>query len=90
MRLAAIALLALAATPAAAQQPLCASVDRVAEILRDDHNERPVSIGDTRAGQVVVFAKPDGATWTIVVIAPSGAACIVADGQRWRATGRGA
>lgn len=83
------AALLLAATPASAQN-LCATLDKIADVLREDHREAPIQIGDTRAGQVVVFATRDGATWTIVVVAPDGRACVVSDGKRWRATGRGA
>jgi len=84
-----LAALVLAATPASAQN-LCATLDKIADVLREDHREVPVQIGDTRAGQVVVFATPDGGTWTIVVVSPDGRACVVSDGKRWRATGRGA
>lgn len=83
------AALVLAATPATAQ-PLCATLDRIADVLREDHGEKPVQLGDARGGQVILFSTPDGSTWTIVVAAPDGRACIVSDGRAWRPTGRGA
>lgn len=89
MRAAVVAILALAATPATAQ-PVCATLEQIADYLRTDHNERPVHIGDARGGQVIVFATPDGSSWTIVVAAPDGRACVVSDGRSWRPTGRGA
>lgn len=89
MRLAAIALLALAATPAAGQQ-VCAPIEDLARVLREDHAELPVAIGDTRGGQVIVFASKDGTSWTILLVGPQGIACVAADGVRWRAPGRGA
>ena len=83
------AALALVALPASGQQaPVCAPLDRVAEILARDHGEKPVALGDAAGGQVILFASPSG-SWTIVVASPDGRACLVSDGVRWRAVGRG-
>lgn len=89
MRAAVVAILALAATPAAAQQ-ICAPLEDLARVLKDDHNEVPIAIGDARGGQVIVFATKDGSSWTILLVGQSGHACVAADGRRWRAPGRGA
>lgn len=88
-RLILAAALALLALPAHGQQaPICAPLDRVAEILARDHGEKPIALGDMSGRQVIVFASPSG-SWTIVVASADGRACLVSDGVRWRAVGRG-
>ena len=84
-----LAAAALVALPAHGQQaPVCAPLDRVAEILARDHGEKPVALGDAAGGQVILFSSPSG-SWTLVVASADGRACLVSDGVRWRAVGRG-
>jgi hypothetical protein len=89
MRAAAFAVFVLVASPAAAQQ-ICAPLEQLSQVLREDHREVPVAMGDAPRGRIVVFASPDGASWTILIVNPTGVACVAADGVRWRLPGRGA
>jgi|688.fasta_scaffold92936_4 hypothetical protein len=89
MRAAACAVFVLVASPAAAQQ-ICAPLEDLARVLKDDHQEVPIAIGDARGGQVIVFSTRDGSSWTILLVGQSGHACVAADGVRWRLPGRGA
>jgi hypothetical protein len=89
MRAAACAVFVLVASPAAAQQ-IGAPLEDLARVLKDDHQEVPIAIGDARGGQVIVFSTRDGSSWTILLVGQSGHACVAADGVRWRLPGRGA
>ena len=71
--------------PANAQPAACGELDKMLETLRRDYHESPVASGTTRSGApLFVLASPSG-SWTIVVIIPSGAACIASAGQEWKA-----
>jgi hypothetical protein len=72
MRAAACAVFVLVASPAAAQQ-ICAPLEDLARVLKDDHQEVPIAIGDARGGQVIVFSTRDGSSWTILLVGQSGA-----------------
>ena len=86
LTLATAAGLTLAALNVADAQPVpagCGSFDRVSEYLSGDFKEAPVVFGIQTDGQLLqVFASADGATWTVVITAPSGLSCIVADGTK--------
>ncbi|MFO0450820.1 MAG: hypothetical protein ACK52I_19530 [Pseudomonadota bacterium] len=86
----ALVALLLAATPAIANASVCAPLEDLARVLKDDHQEVPIAIGDARGGQVIVFSTRDGSSWTILLVGQSGHACVAADGVRWRLPGRGA
>lgn len=88
MRALFVAALVLAATPARASDPVCMPIDRLAEILRREHAETPRFAGAGERAQVVLFATPDGSTWTLVAVGDNGLGCIGAMGTRWRALGR--
>lgn len=76
----------LAAFNMADAEPLpagCGSFGRISEYLSGDFKEAPVVFGIQTDGQLLqVFASADGATWTVVITAPSGLSCIVADGTK--------
>lgn len=97
-----VALLAgLAAWPASAATLRCASPDALATLLKDEYGETLVGTGhaDTEGllghvamgheASVVVYAAPDGKTWTLVIII-DGRACPLGSGDEWRAGKPGA
>ena len=77
------AALSLCAAPAHAQ--VCAPYESVRRALFEEHGEAAVGAGrDDRELVVQLFATPDGATWTLVIMRPDGTACLVAAGREWR------
>ena len=84
---AAITLLgACSSMPAAAQgAPVCMPRSDILAALKDRHAERPVAMGVTDDGRLIEITAGDGGqTWTILVTAPRGPSCVVADGEAWR------
>jgi hypothetical protein len=81
----------LAVSPAAAQQsPACMPVDEVQKILRENYREAPVLTARIDNGNMlVIFASEDG-SWTAVLVAPTGLACVGPMGVALRFTGKGA
>lgn len=81
----ALALAALA-TPAAAQvQMPCGTRSVILHAIVERAGELPraVMLGSGETGVVSlieVYARPDGATWTLVVTRPDGLTCLVAAG----------
>ncbi len=74
---------AVASAPAGAAGP-CYPRDAIHAHLAERYGERPAGIG-LAAGQLVeLVARPDGASWTILVIRPDGLACPVAAGEDWK------
>lgn len=72
-----------------AQSAACADRDRILERLASDYAESVVARGLTNAGTLLeVTATQDGETWTIVVTAPDGPACLVAAGEAWQPVAR--
>lgn len=69
---------------AVAQTPQCAPLDRVVEGLANGWQEAPVGRG-MQGGEliVMVFAAPEGETWTIIGVGPDGTACLLASGAAW-------
>ncbi len=66
-------------------QTWCGPHDVIIERLARNYQEQPVASGVNAVGVLVeVFATPDGATWTIVVVQPSGWTCYVSSGEGWR------
>jgi len=81
-RLIALSLAAAVASPAGAAGP-CYPRDAIHAHLAERYGERPAGVG-VAAGQLVeLVARPDGASWTILVIRPDGLACPVAAGEDW-------
>lgn len=76
----AAALSALAAPSFAAQ---CGPREKVAQVLASNFNEKPVSMGLSASGaMVVMFASPAG-TWTAATVSAAGVACVVDTGRGW-------
>lgn len=72
------------------REPICAPVEALTRVLREQFNELLVSSGTMAGGmRVLLFASEGGATWTVAVLAPSGAACVGPTGIGWRPHGRG-
>ena len=68
---------------AAEARRVCAERDSLVSHLGERFGEVPWARGLTAAGTVIeVLASPEE-SWTIIVISPSGTACIVAAGQAW-------
>lgn len=70
---------------AAQAQPACGPRAQVLAWLAASYREAPVAAGVSGQGALVeVLASPDGATWTILVTAPTGRTCVVGAGEGWR------
>lgn len=82
------AFLVAGAAPARVQVQLQAPCGARASILTQlylSHQERPVAIGLTGAGNVVeVLTSGDGETWTIITTGPGGLTCVVQTGEHWQ------
>jgi hypothetical protein len=79
----AVGLVALYALTAPALAAQCAPREQVVQHLASDYNEKPVGMGLSASGALVVmFASPAG-TWTAVMVSPAGAACVVDVGDGW-------
>lgn len=77
-----VLLLILMATPAAAQNvPLCAPRGKVIKHLADKYKEQRTWRGITSRGLLELFTAPGGKTWTLVLTAPRGLACLIAAGH---------
>lgn len=84
---------AIAVLPVAAQaQQQCGPADVVFEYLGEAHKESPVATMMMGPDRMILFAKEDGTSWTLVIQRES-ALCLVAEGQgftqiKWRDPGR--
>ena len=77
--LSAVALLALATSANAA----CAPREDVVKTLASNFNEKPVGMGLSSGGSlVVIFVSPAG-TWTATTVSAAGDACVVSAGDGW-------
>lgn len=79
---------ALIATPAAATQintaTQCGPLASISGWLSANTAETSVvmeRLDDAHAVQL--WRAPDGSTWTLLLVRPTGAACIIAHGTRW-------
>ena len=74
----------LALPSAALAQSPCLPRDKMIDHLANRYNERPVSMGLEGSGKLIeLFTTADGSTWTLVMSAPNGPACVVAAGVEW-------
>lgn len=65
-------------------QTLCVDRSQATQQLGNKYSEFPVAMGLTNTGAVIeIFAKEDGATWTIMVTMPDGTSCTMAAGEAW-------
>jgi hypothetical protein len=76
-----LAAVALAPSPAAANP--CFPRDELLALLAERYGEVPAGAGLSRGHLVELLARPDGASWTVLVIRPDGVACPVAAGEGW-------
>ncbi|MCI0430219.1 MAG: hypothetical protein L0210_06720 [Rhodospirillales bacterium] len=76
--------LIVAAAPIAAHAAgPCYPRDAIHAHLAERYGERPAGVGVTAGQLVELLVRPDGASWTILVIRPDGLACPVAAGEDW-------
>jgi len=74
------------ASPAFAAEPICGPYRAIAATLTDQWREDVVGRGLTGEGQmIVIFADPEGDTWSALVVNADGSACMVAAGTAWEA-----
>lgn len=75
----------LLADDARAQPLQCGPAERVIESLVVQYGEGLVSSGAGPNGtRMMIFAHPDGDTWTFLGILPDGQACFIASGTEFR------
>jgi hypothetical protein len=83
--LTAAALSTLLAAPAWAQeQSNCAPFDVAAAFHANKLNETRVAQGIIEGHMVMIFASPEGATWSLVIVNHEGVACLKARGTDWQ------
>lgn len=69
------------AAGAAQAQPACAPRAQLAQTLAQSWGEAPAALGLTRDGALVeLWANPVTGSWTLMLTAPNGTACLLADG----------
>lgn len=62
----------------------CVSTDQIIDLLASRYGEEQVASGVVGGGAVLlIFAHPDGSTWSAVVVLPDGRACMMASGTGW-------
>lgn len=78
----------LAASPAHAGVPVCsATIEDHAAALAEAYGEQPFWLGlnggDGASGMVMIFARPDMTSWTVVLIDRAGKSCSLTGGNAW-------
>lgn len=63
--------------------PQCDVAERVFALLQDRYGEGRIGEGAAGGGRLLIFAHPDGDTWSVVVLLPNGQACLMASGADW-------
>jgi hypothetical protein len=72
------------ADAARAQTAQCAPVDQMLTLLADKYGEQLIGEGQGPNGfKLLMFAHPEGDTWTVVGVIPGGQACFIASGESW-------
>ena len=65
-------------------RPGCMPLIELRGRLAQEYHETEVAGGLAKNGPaIVVFASPDGETWTIVGVQPNGMACFLSVGEGW-------
>lgn len=82
---AAIALAALTAAPAYAQQPKCLpNAQSLIDQLGEMYGEVLTAAGvDAKGNLVQVYSSDANGTWTIAVTIPGGPTCVMTSGEGW-------
>ncbi|MCB1883051.1 MAG: hypothetical protein KDG89_03490 [Geminicoccaceae bacterium] len=71
----------------AADPPPCHDYKEIARVLAKTYEEDPVSLGvQTNGNMLQVFASAKSGTFTVLSVAPTGFACILAAGRNWEAS----
>lgn len=70
---------------AGAATPQCAPADQMVDLLSDRYGEAVVGTGLAAEARLMVFAHPEGDTWSIVFLLPDGRAGLMASGADWEA-----
>lgn len=79
----ALPLFAAAFAPAAATAGPCYPRDELLALLAERYGEQPAGAGIAAGNLVELLTRPDGASWTILIIRPDGTACPAAAGEGW-------
>lgn len=81
--------LVLSTTKADAQEaPKCVPLADMRQVLLKDYGEVELSGGMMgEQALMIIFATPDGSSWTAIFLGTNGQACPVAGGQNWVAIG---
>lgn len=67
-----------------ASATVCGQHKVLVEALGLQYQERQRALGLSRSGALIeIYASEEG-TWTILLITPDGAACILTDGEAWQ------
>lgn len=68
------------------EQGRCAPFDQVEAMLGQTYHETRVqqSLGDEGKYMLVIFASPNGETWTAAMVRSDGMACLAAAGTDWQ------
>lgn len=76
--------LAASAPPAFAQQATCGSHDKISETLQTQYGESVVARGLQSATRLFeVWRSGETGSWTMLVVLPTGTACVMASGTAW-------
>jgi hypothetical protein len=77
------AALTLLSTPAFAEDEpdtRCLPLDKQIERMAHDFHESPIAVGISEKSLLMIFASPNGETWTVVKVGPDKTACMVDGG----------
>ena len=69
------------AAPASAAQ--CAQRQQITDKLSHDFDEKPIGMGLSAAGSVLVFYASAKGSWTVALVSPDGVECVVDVGNGW-------
>ena len=84
LALAAFAVATVGTTGQASAQGVCMPREKIVEMLDTRYTESPVAQGLASGGRLLeVFSSPDGATWSLLLTAPDGTSCLMAEGHGW-------
>lgn len=63
----------------------CGPRDEVLSQLAERYREAPVAIGLASNGGLIELLTADtGTTWTLIITAPNGSSCVLAEGEDWQ------
>ena len=69
---------------AQAQPMLCGPHAEISAVLAEKYGEHPIGIGVSATGAAVeLLSNKDSGTWSLLMTAPGGPTCLVANGENW-------